>query len=352
MDFKITVLAGDGIGPEVTREALKVLTKAGERFGFRFQITTCPVGGAALDQTGRPLPPETLRSCLDSDAVLLGAVGGPRWDDNPPELKPEQALLMLRKEMGLYANLRPARVYPQLVDASPLKNEVIRDVDILIVRELTGGIYFGEPRGIDGEELAYNTEIYSAREVERIARVAFDAARKRRRKVTSVDKANILESSQLWRRIVARVGAEYPDVQLEHIYIDNCAMQLITNPRRFDVILANNLFGDILSDELAVIPGSIGMLPSASLGERHALYEPVHGSAPDIAGRGLANPIAAILSVAMMLRYSFRLDQAADAVERAVTAALEAGLRTADIARGTERVVSTQEMGSAVAERV
>ncbi len=352
MDFKITVLAGDGVGPEVTREALKVLEKAGEKFGFKFQITTRPVGGAALDQTGRPLPPETLQSCLDSDAVLLGAVGGPRWDDNPPELKPERALLLLRKEMGLYANLRPARLYPQLADASPLKNEVIRDVDILIVRELTGGIYFGEPRGIDGEELAYNTEIYSAREVERIARVAFDAARKRRRKVTSVDKANILESSQLWRRIVTRVGAEYPDVRLEHIYVDNCAMQLITNPRRFDVILTNNIFGDILSDELAVIPGSIGMLPSASLGERHALYEPVHGSAPDIAGRSLANPLAAILSVAMMLRYSFHLDEAADAVERAVTSVLEAGLRTADIARGTERVVSTQEMGSAVAERV
>jgi len=354
--FNIAVLRGDGIGPEVVEEALNVLTRVGAVFGCTFEFREGLAGGAALDQVGRPLPDETLALCRSSDAVLLGAVGGPRWDDNPPELKPEQALLGLRRRLGLYANLRPAKVFPPIVEASTLKPEVVRDVDLLVVRELTGGLYFGEPRGlkkINGARTGINTLFYSESEVERIARVAFEAARKRRRKVCSVDKANVLETSQLWRSVVKEVAEKYPDVELTHMYVDNCAMQLIRHPRAFDVIVTENLFGDILSDEAAMLTGSIGMLPSASLGGNVALYEPVHGSAPDIAGQAKANPLATILSAAMMLRYSFQLDRAADAVERAVNDVLIEGYRTADIAAGSAgNIVSTSEMGRAVVDRL
>jgi 3-isopropylmalate dehydrogenase len=354
--FNIAVLRGDGIGPEVIEEALNVLTKVGTLFGHTFEFREGLAGGAALDHVGRPLPDETLALCKGSHAVLLGAVGGPRWDHNPPELKPEQALLGLRRALGLYANLRPAKVFPPLVEASTLKPEIVRDVDLLVVRELTGGLYFGEPRGlriIDGERKGINTLIYSESEVERIAVVAFEAARKRRRNVCSVDKANVLETSQLWRSVVKEVAERYQDVELTHMYVDNCAMQLIRHPWAFDVIVTENLFGDILSDEAAMLTGSIGMLPSASLGGKVAMYEPVHGSAPDIAGQSKANPLATILSVAMMLRYSFQLEREADAVERAVNDVLMEGYRTADIATGsTGNIVSTVEMGQAVVDRI
>lgn len=352
MRKKIAVLPGDGIGPEIVSQAVRVLDRIAERYGVRFDYEQALVGGAAYDATGHPLPPETLDLCKRSDAVLFGAVGGPKWDNLPPALRPEAgALLPLRKQLGLYANLRPALLFPALAEASPLKPEVLGEgLDILVVRELTGGIYFGQPKERRDEgRTAVDTCVYTEAEVERIAHVAFRAARQRRKKVASVDKANVLETSRLWREVVTRVAQQYPDVELQHVLVDNAAMQLIRNPRQFDVILTENMFGDILSDEAAMLTGSLGMLPSASLGEgTFGLYEPVHGSAPDIAGQGIANPLATILSVAMMLRHSFGMDEAASHIEKAVDAALREGYRTPDIWQEGCRKVGTIEMTDAV----
>ncbi|MDE3058053.1 MAG: 3-isopropylmalate dehydrogenase [Bacteroidota bacterium] len=347
MNKNITIIPGDGIGQEVVAGAIKVLEVVGKKFHHQFRFTNALAGGAALDAVGIPLPEETLKSCRASDAVLLGAVGGPKWDSKPPQLKPEQALLGLRKGLGLYANIRPAKIYPALISASSLKREILEGVDIIVVRELTGGIYFGTPRGVEtknGERTATNTLTYSEFEVRRIAKSAFDIARKRRKKVCSVDKANILETSQLWRSAIIDAAKEFPDVELSHMYVDNCAMQLIRNPRRFDVIVTENMFGDILSDEAAMLTGSIGMLASASLGGTVALYEPVHGSAPDIAGQNKANPIATIASVAMMMRFSFNLQSEADAVEAAIQKVLDNGFRTSDIVTEGCTPVGTKEM--------
>ncbi len=355
MKATIAVLAGDGVGQEIVPEALKVLKAVGERFGHEFDCVPGDVGGRAIDKVGVPLPQETLALAKRSDAVLLGAVGGPKWEGLDYSLRPERALLGLREQLGLFANLRPAKLYPGLAEASTLKREVIEGIDLLVVRELTGGIYFGKPKGIERTpegERGINTEVYTTAEIRRIAKVAFEAARKRRRKVTSVDKANVLESSELWRRVVTDVHRDYPDVELTHMYVDNCAMQLIRNPRQFDVLVTTNLFGDILSDEAAMLTGSIGMLPSASLGAYRALYEPIHGSAPDIAGKNLANPIATIASVGMMLRYTFKLDKEAEAVERAIVQVLDAGYRTKDIHSPGTTLVGTMQMGDAIAERV
>ena len=333
--YQIAVLKGDGIGPEITESAVRVLEKVAGLTGQSFQFTEYLIGGIAVDKTGVPLPPETAAGCLDSDSVLLGAVGGPKWDSLPPELRPEKALLGIRSALGLYTNLRPAKLFPALRDASPLKESVIGSgFDLLIVRELTGGIYFGERgyrEGRFGEE-AYDTEAYSVTEIERIGRAAFSAAEKRRGSVTSIDKANVLETSRLWRKTMHRLAGEYPGVAYRDLLVDNAAMQLVRDPAQFDVIVTSNLFGDILSDEASQITGSIGMLASASLGDgSRGMYEPIHGSAPDIAGQDKANPIAAILSGAMMLRYSFGLSAEADMIERAVDSVLEAGYRTADI---------------------
>ncbi len=347
MNKTITVIPGDGIGQEVVAGAVNVLEIVEKKFHHQFHFTNALAGGSALDAVGVPLPEETLKSCRASDAVLLGAVGGPKWDNNPPHLKPEQALLGLRKNLGLYANIRPAKIYSALINASTLKREIIEGADIVVVRELTGGIYFGTPRGIgtkNGEQSATNTLTYSESEVRRIAKSAFDIARKRRKKVCSVDKANILETSQLWRKTIVDAAKEYPDISLSHMYVDNCAMQLIRNPRQFDVIVTENMFGDILSDEAAMLTGSIGMLASASLGGTVALYEPVHGSAPDIAGQNKANPIATIASVAMMLRFSFDLQHEADAIEAAIEKVLDNGFRTSDIATEGNALVGTKEM--------
>lgn len=319
MEYRIAVLPGDGIGPEVIEQALLVLEQVGRKFGHVFRFTTLLAGGCAIDATGNPLPEETLDECRRSDAVLLGAVGGPKWDNLPGDIRPEAGLLALRGGLGLFANLRPAVLNRELRDACPLRPDIVGEsMDIMVVRELTGGIYFGQRgrrTGKMGEE-AFDTECYSEGEIERIARVAFEVARKRRKKVTSVDKANVLESSRLWREVVTKVANDYPDVTLEHMYVDNAAMQLVRNPRQFDVIVTSNMFGDILSDEASMITGSIGMLPSASLGEgSFGLYEPIHGSAPDIAGKDKANPLATILSAAMMLRYTMHLEEEAMAVE-------------------------------------
>jgi len=350
--FRLAVLPGDGIGPEVIAQAVKVLRAIEEIYGHRFELAYFPIGGVALRETGVPFPEETRQGCLHSDAVLLGAVGAPEFDANPPPQKPETGLLELRRSLGAFANLRPAVLHEPLIAASPLRPDVVRGTDLLIVRELTGGLYFGTPRGFEretaGQEIAVNTLRYSRAEIERVARVAFRAAARRRRKVTSVDKANVLETSQLWRRVVTDVAAEFPDVELEHLYVDACAMYLVANPRRFDVIVTENLFGDILSDEAAMLTGSIGMLPSASLGGRIGLYEPVHGSAPDIAGKGIANPLATIASVAMMFRHSFELLEEAAAIERAIARALERGYRTADIYRGEGQLVGTEAMGDQI----
>ncbi|MDD3832650.1 MAG: 3-isopropylmalate dehydrogenase [Oscillospiraceae bacterium] len=350
--YKITLLRGDGIGPEIVAEAIKVLDKTGERFGFALEYTEALMGGCAIDATGVPLPQETIDKCLASDAVLLGAVGGWKWDNLPGNRRPEAGLLGIRGALELYANLRPAKIYGPLKGACPLRPDIIGDsMDIMVVRELTGGIYFGK-RGretVDGVEAAYDTEYYTTTEVERIARVAFESARKRGGKLCNVDKANVLESSRLWRETVLRVATEYPDVQLSHLYIDNAAMQLVRNPKQFDVILASNIFGDILSDEASQVAGSIGMLASASLGNgTRGLYEPIHGSAPDIAGKGIANPLATILSISMMLRYSFDEFAAADAIEAAVEKVLEDGLRTPDIYTQGGKKVGAVEMGDAV----
>ncbi len=355
MQKRITVIPGDGIGTEVVAQALRLLDRIEHVYGHRFERQEALAGGAALDATGHPLPGDTLEKCKSSDAVLLGALGGPKWDGNPPGLKPENGLLGLRSGLGLYANLRPARIYPALANASTLKKEVVSGVDLLIVRELTGGIYFGQPRGISkkgAEEVGINTEVYHTSEIQRIARVGFEAARRRRRKLMSVDKANVLESSQLWRRVVTDVGKDFPDVELGHLYVDNCAMQLIANPKQFDVIVTSNLFGDILSDEAAMLTGSIGMLPSASLGGNIGMYEPVHGSAPDIAGKDFANPIATIASLAMMLKYSFGLQREADALEQAIVSVLEAGYRTSDLREEGKTIVGTRKMGDLLIERI
>ena len=356
MNYTIAVVAGDGIGPEVTSEAIKVMKAVGDKFGHSFEFVDAPAGGCAIDSCGKCLPEESLAACKAADAVLLGAVGGPKWDDQPSYNRPERALLGLRKNLGLYANLRPAMVFPQLAKASPLKEEIISGgLDILIVRELTGGIYFGE-RGRSEDEngaYAYDVERYSVMEIERIARTAFDMASKRRGRVTSVDKANVLDSSRLWRETVNRVSKDYPEVELDHMYVDNAAMQLIRDPHHFDVLLTSNMFGDILSDEASQITGSIGMLPSASLADGNmGMYEPVHGSAPDIAGKDMANPIATILSCAMMMRYTFGLAEEADAVEAAVNAFLEKGYRTADTAASGEKVCGTRETGDIISSLI
>lgn len=349
--MKIALLPGDGIGTEVTREAMRVLDAAAKRFGFDITAEEGLIGGCAIDRTGVPLPDETLSLCRHCGAVLLGAVGGPKWDRLDGDKRPEAGLLGIRAGLGLYANLRPAIVHGALIGASPLRPDILGSgLDILIVRELTGGIYFGE-RGRtekDGAEAAFDTELYTRPEIERIARVAFKSAQKRSGRVCSVDKANVLESSRLWRETVTALHREYPGIALEHMYVDNAAMQLVRNPHRFDVIVTSNIFGDILSDLASQITGSIGMLPSASIGSDIGLYEPVHGSAPDIAGKSIANPLAAILSAAMMLKHSFGRPDASDAIESAVTKVLDEGLRTADIAvHGMS--VTTEEMGAHVA---
>ncbi|MEI6429444.1 MAG: 3-isopropylmalate dehydrogenase [Pseudanabaena sp. ELA607] len=354
--YNIVLLPGDGIGPEIMAVAVAILEAVAPKFGFSLAFDTKLAGGAAIDATGHPLPPETLTACQGSDAVLLASVGGDKWDTLPANLRPEQALLGLRGGMGLFANLRPAQILPQLIDASTLKREVVEGVDILVVRELTGGIYFGQPKGIftdeQGNRRGVNTMAYTEPEVDRIGRVAFEAARKRGHNLCSVDKANVLEVSQLWRERITKLSAEYTDVNLSHMYVDNAAMQLVRNPKQFDVIVTGNLFGDILSDAAAMLTGSIGMLPSASLGIAGApgLFEPVHGSAPDIAGKDLANPMAQVLSAAMMLRYGLNEPAAADLIESAVNQVLDAGKRTGDImAAGCERL-GCQAMGEALLE--
>lgn len=350
--YKVTLLRGDGIGPEIVGEAVKVLDAAANKYGFAVKYTDALMGGCAIDATGVPLPQKTIDQCLASDAVLLGAVGGAKWDTLPGNLRPEAGLLGIRGALGLFANLRPAKIYGPLKGACPLRPDIIGDsMDIMVVRELTGGIYFGK-RGretVNGVQAAYDTEYYTVPEIERIARVAFESARKRSHKVHNIDKANVLESSRLWRETVLRVAKDYPDVELNHLYIDNAAMQLVRNPKQFDVILASNIFGDILSDEASQVAGSIGMLASASLGEgKRGLFEPIHGSAPDIAGKGIANPLATILSVAMMLRYSMDESKAADAIEAAVEKVLGDGVRTPDIYTEGCKKVGTVEMGDAV----
>ena len=352
MHYNIAVIPGDGIGPEVVRQALKVLTKVGTKYGHSFVCTTLMAGGCAIDELGGCLPEDTVLQCKASDAVLLGAVGGWKWDSLPGDQRPEMALLGLRKELGLFANLRPALLFDDLADACPLKNEIVEGgLDLLVVRELTGGIYFGE-KGIKQTDLgliAYDVEQYSEEEVKRIAKVAFDMAQKRRRKVTSVDKANVMESSRLWRRVVGDVAKDYPEVTLENLYVDNAAMQIIRDPKQFDVILTNNIFGDILSDEASQITGSIGMLPSASLGEGNfGMYEPIHGSAPDLADKDVANPFATILSLAMMLRYTLNLPKEAQAIEAAVKTVLASGYRTVDIMSPGKTSIGTEEAGNKV----
>ncbi|WP_020587298.1 3-isopropylmalate dehydrogenase [Desulfobacter curvatus] len=350
----IAVLAGDGIGPEVMAQAIRVLDKASDLFGFELSYEYADVGGAGIDNHGKALPDSTLALCEQKDAILFGSVGGPKWEHLPPEEQPERAsLLTLRKHFGLYCNLRPSKVFPSLASASPLKPEIIKNgFDILCVRELTGGLYFGKPRGKRGsgpDETAFDTMVYSRFEIERIAKMAFEAARKRRSIVSSVDKANVLTSMVLWREVVIDVAKSYPDVTLNHIYVDNAAMQLIRNPQQFDVLLCGNMFGDIISDECAMITGSMGLLSSASLNEKKfGLYEPAGGSAPDIAGKGIANPIAQILSTAMMLKYTFGQTQAADAIETAISNVLDQGILTADLTDKKENAVNTEEMGTEI----
>jgi len=349
----ILILPGDGIGPEIVAEAVKVLDTLNDTFGLQLETEEGLVGGAAYDAAGHPLPESTLKAAKAADAVLLGAVGGPKWEPLDISVRPEKGLLGLRAALGLFANLRPAILYPQLADASTLKPEVVAGLDIMIVRELTGGIYFGQPRGIEtlasGERRGINTLVYTESEVDRICRAAFDIAMKRGKRVCSVDKANVLECTEMWREVATSVARDYPEIELTHMYVDNAAMQLVRAPKQFDVMVTTNMFGDILSDCASMLTGSIGMLPSASLDENgKGMYEPIHGSAPDIAGRGLANPLATILSVAMMLRYSLNESAAADRVEAAVSNVLDQGLRTADIMSEGKRQVDTAEMGDAV----
>ncbi len=355
MRLNIVVLPGDGVGPEVTEQAVSVLREVATTHGHNFQFTEYPVGGEAIRASGSPLPPNTLNACLKADAVLLGAIGSPEFDHLPSNQKPEAGLLQLRRALGGFANLRPVKSYSALAHTSPLRDEIVRGSDILFVRELLGGLYFGEPRGTsnnNGSSVAFNTMRYSVSEIERVACVAFEAAMRRRGRVTSVDKANVLETSQLWRQTVTRVSADYPQIELDHVYVDAAAMHIIMNPRRFDVILTENLFGDILSDEAAVISGSLGMLASATVGGSVDLYEPVHGSAPDIAGRSIANPLGAIASAAMMLRHTAGLEDEAADIEAAIDDVLDSGYRTRDIALDGSRVVSTSEMGECVCDAV
>ena len=356
--IKLALFPGDGIGTEVAEEAVNVLKFLLDSHSVRYEIEKGLVGGASYDEYGKPLTDETLKIAKEADAVIFGAVGGYKWESLPIELRPEKALLSLRYELGLYANLRPSKIYDELIDASPLKKEVVQGTDMMIVRELTGGIYFGQPRGVfdleDGQKKGVNTLVYTTKEIERIAKIAFEIAKKRRKKVLSVDKANVLECTELWRSVVAETAKGYSDVELTNMYVDNCSMQLIRQPKNFDVIVTTNLFGDILSDESSMVAGSIGMLPSASLNGKKGMYEPIHGSAPDIAGQNKANPLAAILSVAMMLKYSFDMDDLADKIDKAVEKVIKNGYRTADIyskAPGT-RLVGTKEMGIAVIEEL
>ena len=354
MEKTIALIPGDGIGPDVVAEGVNVLNAVAKKYGHKFNYKNVIAGGAAIDKWGKPLPQDQLDICLNSDATLLGAVGGPKWDNVAPEIRPEKALLGLRGGMKVYANLRPAVMFKQLKDACPLKDEIVGEgLDILIVRELTGGIYFGD-RGTSADgKTAWDTEKYSWEEIERIVRMGFEFAMNRQKKLCVIDKANILNSSRLWRKVAETVHAEFPEVELSFLYIDNAAMQLVRNPGQFDVITTGNLFGDILSDEASMITGSIGMLPSASIGKtKLGMYEPIHGSAPDIAGKGIANPIATILSCAMMLRYSFGLGEEADCIEAAVEKALNDGHRTADIAKEGEKVLSTSEMGAIICENI
>ena len=357
MNYNIALVKGDGIGPEIVEGAVEVLKKVGGKYGHQFIFTEYLAGGCAYDKYGKPLPEKTVEGCKNSDSVLLGAVGGPKWDNVPSDLRPEKALLGLRAALGLYTNLRPAKIYPALMGACTLRPDIVeRGFDLVIVRELTGGIYFGERgrrEGRYGEE-AYDTEAYSVMEIERIARVAFETARKRRKNLISIDKANVLETSRLWRQTVNRIAEEYQDVEVSHMYVDNAAMQLVREPSRFDVAVTSNMFGDILSDEASQITGSIGLLPSASLGDsKCGMYEPIHGSAPDIAGTGKANPMATILSAAMMLRYSFDLSEEADCIEKAVNAVLEEGFRTADIVGNSgAEPLSCKEMTAKIIERL
>jgi 3-isopropylmalate dehydrogenase len=353
-NYRITLLPGDGIGPEILAVTVAVLNRVGEKLGLQFAFQEALMGGAAIDATGNPLPDETLELCRNSDAVLLAAIGGYKWDSLPNSQRPERGLLELRAGLGLFANLRPANILPQLIDASSLKREVVEGVDIMVVRELTGGIYFGQPRGIfeteTGEKRGVNTMVYCESEIERIGRVAFEAARKRSKRLCSVDKSNVLEVSQLWRDRITQLSAEYPDVELSHLYVDNAAMQLLRAPKQFDTIVTGNLFGDILSDAAAMLTGSIGMLPSASLGVAGTpgVFEPVHGSAPDIAGQDKANPIAQVLSAAMMLRYGLNQPQAAEMMEQAVQKVLDAGYRTGDIMSDGMKLVGCEAMGAAL----
>lgn len=348
--YKIAVIKGDGIGPEIVDEAIKVLDAVSAKEDFNFSYNEYLMGGAAIDVMGAPLPDETVKGCLKSDAVLFGAIGGSKWDDLPRELRPESGLLKLRSELNVFANLRPVTVYDEVINASTLKSEVVKGVDLLVVRELTGGIYFGKPRANE-ENRAFNTMVYTKKEIQRIAKVAFEAAGKRNKSLCSVDKANVLEVSQLWRDTVSEMSKDYPDVTLSHMYVDNAAMQLIRDPKQFDVILTGNIFGDILSDEASMISGSIGLLPSASIGGKIGVYEPIHGSAPDIAGQGMANPIATIASASMMLRFSLNRVSAADRIDQAIKDVLKEGYRTEDIADyDAKEICSTSEIGSIIAD--
>jgi 3-isopropylmalate dehydrogenase len=348
MNLKILLLPGDGVGVEVTHAAVTVLETIAKKFGHSLELSDALIGGVAIHKTGSPLPEETLQKAMAADAVLLGAVGAPEFDNNPPNLRPERGLLGIRKALEVYANLRPVKMWPSLVDSSPLKNEIVAGTDMIIVRELTGGLYYGQPRGIEADR-AVNTMVYTRAEIERVTRKAFELARGRRKKVTSVDKQNVIEVSQLWRRVVIEVAKDYPDVELDHLLVDNCAMQLVLNPRRFDVLVTENMFGDILSDEAAVLAGSIGMLPSASLGESKGLYEPVHGSAPDIAGQNKANPLGAIASAAAMLDYTFNLKKESAAVNTAIGRVLESGCVTADL-KPKGKPATTEEVARAVCD--
>ncbi|MDA3051942.1 3-isopropylmalate dehydrogenase [Campylobacter sp. JMF_01 NE2] len=348
--YNICVIKGDGIGPEIVEEAVKVLDSVSHKFGFELNFDYHLMGGCAVDIFGVPLPDETLNAAKASDAVLFGAIGGAKWDNLARHLRPESGLLKLRKELGAFANLRPAIIFDELINASTLKPETVRGVDILVVRELTGGIYFGQPRE-KHEKSAFNTMVYSYEEIERVSKIAFEAAMKRGKKITLVDKANVLETSQLWREVVAEVAKSYPEVSVEQMYVDNAAMQLVRDPKQFDVLLTENLFGDILSDEASMICGSIGLLPSASIGGKVGIYEPIHGSAPDIAGQGIANPIATIMSAAMMLRYAFNEVEAAQCIENAVKSVLRDGYRTKDIAKfDAKEICSTSEIGSIISD--
>jgi 3-isopropylmalate dehydrogenase len=351
MSFRVAVLPGDGIGPEVVAQGVEILRKAAAMAEVGVELQWAIAGGRAIDEAGNPLPDVTLQLCRESDAIVFGAVGGPKWDNIAPEIRPERGLLRLRQELGLFANLRPAKVFSALADASPLKRELVEGLDVVTVRELTGDIYYGEPRGVTsiaGGERGVNTMVYSTAEIDRIVRLAFEIAQQRGRRVTSVDKANVLETSRLWRKVVEQVAKDFPDIAYEHMYVDNAAMQLVRAPKQFDVIVTGNLFGDILSDEAAMVAGSIGLAASASLGDRNALYEPVHGSAPDIAGQGVANPLAAILSVAMLFKYTLKLDALAGRIEAAVAQVLAQGYRTRDIQAPGTTAVGTAEMGSLV----